>query len=96
MTDGIWQASDARQRFSELVDAAVEGHPQFVQRRDGREVVVVSREYYEQTKPNLKSYLLTAGYADDEEDDFDIALRSVRRDWAPLLNPGDIDLQHLD
>jgi prevent-host-death family protein len=51
MSDDVWQAAEARHRFSELVDAAVEGHPQFVRRRDGQEVVVVSRDYFEQTKP---------------------------------------------
>ncbi len=38
-----WQAAVARHRFSELVDAAVEGRPQFVRRRDGQEIVVVSK-----------------------------------------------------
>ena len=41
MSDDVWKAAEARHRFSDLVDAAVEGHPQFVRRRDGREVVVV-------------------------------------------------------
>jgi hypothetical protein len=27
MSDDIWQAADARRRFSDLVDAAVEGRP---------------------------------------------------------------------
>src|SRR6516225_2491642 len=58
MTD-TWQAGAARHSFSKLVDAAVDGHPQFVRRRDGREVVVVSKEYYERTKPGLKSVLLS-------------------------------------
>lgn len=96
MSDDIWQASEARQRFSDLIDAAVEGYPQFVQRRDGREVVVVSREYFEQTKPNLKSYLLNAGYAGDEDDAFDVAMREVRSDWAPLLQPRSVDLNDDD
>lgn len=96
MTDDSWLASEARQRFSDLVDAAVEGHPQFVQRRDGRQVVVVSREYFEQTKPNLKSYLLNAGYAGDEDDAFDVAMREVRSDWASMLQPRSVDLNDED
>lgn len=92
MTDS-WQAAEARHRFSELVDAAVEGHPQFVRRRDGREVVVVSREYFDQTKPNLKSYLVGSGYADEHEDAFDVAMREVRSDGAPLLQPRNFELK---
>jgi prevent-host-death family protein len=87
MSDDVWQAAEARQRFSDLVDAAVEGHPQFVRRRDGREVVVVSKEYFNQTKPNLKSYLVGSGYADEQVDAFDVAMRSVRTDGSPLLQP---------
>jgi prevent-host-death family protein len=79
-----WQAAAARHRFSALLDQAVEGTPQFIRRRDGREVVLVSKEYFEKTKPTLKSYLLTAGYARDEEDAFDLAMKSVR-EGAPLF-----------
>jgi prevent-host-death family protein len=85
--DPIWQAAQARHRFSELVDAAMEGEPQFIRRRDGREVVLVSREYFEKTKPNLKSYLLDAGYA-EEDDAFDAALRDIRS-GPPLFPPRD-------
>lgn len=93
MSDDVWQAAEARHRFSELVDAAVEGHPQFVRRRDGREVVVVSKEYFDQTKPNLKSYLVGSGYADEQEDAFDVAIRNVRTDTAPLLHPRNLELE---
>ncbi len=41
---GNCQAAAARNRFTDIIDAAVGGEPQFVQRRDGKEVVVVSRE----------------------------------------------------
>ncbi len=92
MTD-VWQAAEARHRFSDVVDAAVEGRPQFVRRRDGREVVVVSREYFEETKPNLKSYLTSSGYADPDDDAFDVAMRSVRTDGVPLFQSRDIDLK---
>ncbi len=54
----IWQAAAARHRFSDLLDAAAAGEPQFVRRRDGAEVVVVSRACFEQSKPTLKSALL--------------------------------------
>jgi len=81
-----WQAAQARHKFSDLVDAAVDGEPQFIRRRDGREVVLVSREYYERTKPNLKGYLLNAGYA--KEDAFDTAMRDIRS-GPPLFSPRD-------
>jgi len=79
-----WQAAEARHRFSEVVDAAVAGAPQVIRRRDGREVVVVSREYFERTKPSLKTALLTHGYAGEAEDAFDRALREVRAEGLGL------------
>ncbi|MGH8211123.1 MAG: type II toxin-antitoxin system Phd/YefM family antitoxin [Steroidobacteraceae bacterium] len=89
----IWQAAEARHRFSEVVDAAVGGRPQFVRRRDGREVVIVSKEYFEETKPNLKSYLVGSGYADPDDDAFDIAMRGVRSEGSPLFQPRNIELK---
>ena len=88
-----WQAAEARHRFSDVVDAAVEGSPQFIRRRDGREVVLVSREYFERTKPSLKSYLLSAGYAEAEDDAFDAAMRHVRTEGGPLFGRGSVDLE---
>jgi prevent-host-death family protein len=78
-----WQAARARNRFSEIVDAAIDGRPQFIRRRDGHEVVLVSRDYFDRTKMNLKTYLLTAGYAGDEPDAFDKALETVRSRLPP-------------
>ncbi len=72
-----WQATRARAAFPEIIDAAVEGVPQLIRRRDGKEVVVVSRDYFEANRPDLREYLLTAGYA-EEHDAFDDALRKVR------------------
>jgi prevent-host-death family protein len=80
-----WQAAEARHRFSEIVDAAVEGKAQFVKRRDGKEVVVVSRDYFEKTRPTLKTYLLTEGFAEDGEDAFDKAMRDIRREGSPFM-----------
>jgi len=91
MTD-TWQASSARHRFSEVVDAAVDGTPQFVRRRDGREVVVVSREYFERSQATLASYLLTAGTTRDEDDAFDRALRDIRAEGSSFIIPGPADL----
>jgi prevent-host-death family protein len=72
-----WQATKARGAFAEIIEAAAEGTPQLIRRRDGKEVVVVSRDYFEARRPNLRDYLLNAGYAADH-DAFDDALRAVR------------------
>ena len=82
-----WQASSARRHFSDVVNAAVAGHPQFIRRRDGREVVLVSREYFEQTRPNLKSYLLTAGFAEGPQDAFDSLLAETRGEVGASVTP---------
>jgi prevent-host-death family protein len=73
-----WQATQARGAFAEIVEAASKGQPQLIRRRDGKEVVVVSRDYFETHKPSLKSYLLTAGYADGP-DELDEALEQGRQ-----------------
>lgn len=82
----IWQAAAARHRFSEVVEAAVEGRPQFVRRRDGREVVVVSKEYYDRTKPSLKAVLLSLRFG-HRGDEFDAALATARDHLAQSLTP---------
>jgi prevent-host-death family protein len=87
----VRQASDARQHFSDLVDAAVHGEPQFVTRRDGMEVVVVSRGYFDKTRLTLKDYLLTAGFADDGEDAFDRAMRDIDREGGGLIDRTPVD-----
>ena len=79
-----WQAAQARAHFSAIVDAAIEGRPQFIRRRDGHEVVLVARDYFDRTKSNLKTYLLTAGYSGDEPDAFDEAMETVRRRLPPI------------
>jgi hypothetical protein len=82
---GNWQAAVARNRFTDIINGAVAGEPQFVQRRDGKEVVVVSREYFEITKPNIKSYLLNAGYSGEGEDQFDACMEDVRGGFPDFL-----------
>jgi prevent-host-death family protein len=88
-----WQAGAARHRFSELVDAAVAGRPQIIRRRDGREVVVVSKEYYEQTKPNLKSVLLAHRFG-ERGDMFDTVLNETRSTLGTALAPEDFSLEN--
>lgn len=82
-----WQASTARHQFSRVVDAAVAGRPQFVVRRDGREVVVVSKEYYERTKPDLKSVLLNFKFSHQDDGSFDAALAEGRRLVGKVFTP---------
>jgi prevent-host-death family protein len=88
----VWQASDARHRFTDLVDAAVDGGPQVVKCRDGRQVVVVPMEYFEKTRLKLKTYLLSEGFAEDEDDAFDRALRDIRTEGSPFIEPAPADL----
>jgi hypothetical protein len=64
----------------------VEGRPQLVRRRDGREVVVVSKEYYERTKPNLKTVLMSLRFG-NRGDEFDAALDEARGSLSGSLTP---------
>jgi prevent-host-death family protein len=93
--DDVWQAGTARHRFSELVEAAVDGRPQIIRRRDGREVVVVSKEYYEKTKPSLKSVLLAHRFG-ERGDVFDAALEEARATLGPILTPEYVNLETKD
>jgi len=81
-----WQADQAGANFEAIVDAAVAGTPQVIHRRDGKQVVVVSRDDFDAHQPNLRDYLLTSGYA-DKHDEFDDALRTVRESAATLFVP---------
>ena len=91
MTD-VWQAGVARHRFSDLVDAAVDGRPQVIRRRDGREVVVVSKEYYEHTKPSLKTVLLSHRFG-ERGDAFDKMLEEVRATVGASLVPHNLSVE---
>ena len=86
-----WQATKARGAFAEIIEAAVEGTPQLIRRRDGKEVVVVSREYFEAHKPNLRDYLLTSGYA-EEHDEFDDVMQKVRESGSAFFIPRAVNL----
>jgi prevent-host-death family protein len=88
----VWQAAEARHQFTELVNAAVHGEPQFVERRDGTAAVVVSREYFEKTRPTLKDVLLYQGFAEDD-DAFDQALRDIRREGNTFVRPGPVNFE---
>jgi len=57
-----WQVQDAKARFSELLDAAIEKGPQIVTRRGVETAVLVPIEEWRRLKrearPNLKDWLL--------------------------------------
>jgi len=86
VSSDVWQAAAARHRFSEVVDAAVKGRPQFVRRRDGREVVIVSKEYFDLTEPNLKSVLLSIRFG-ERGDAFDQLLNEARSTIGSAFQP---------
>ena len=90
-----WQAASARQRFSDVIDAAVDGRPQFVQRRDGKQVVVVSRDYFERTRPDLKTVLLGFRFGHDG-DEFDQILEEGREVVSALFVPREVQGQFDD
>jgi PHD/YefM family antitoxin component YafN of YafNO toxin-antitoxin module len=85
-----WQATKAREALPEIIEAAIAGAPQLIKRRDGKEVVVVSKDYFDASKPNLRDYLLSAGYA-PERDAFDDALDEVRASGGGFFRPQPLD-----
>ena len=82
-----WKTTEARDALAIVIDAAVEGEPQLIHRPDGKEVVVVSREDFEARQPNLRDYLLTAGYAEDHDafNDAPAKVREGRQGGAPRV-----------
>jgi antitoxin Phd len=57
-----WQVQDAKARFSELLDAAIEKGPQIVTRRGVEAAVLIPieewRRLQQRSRPDLKSLLL--------------------------------------
>jgi hypothetical protein len=47
---------------------------------------------FEKTRLSLKNYLQTEGYAGDDEDAFDRAMREIRAAGSPFVTPGTADL----
>jgi prevent-host-death family protein len=79
-----WAASVAKAHLPEIIDAAVAGDPQLIERRDGKEAVVVSKEYFERTRPSLKTFLLENTYSGEGEEEFDQILRDIRSEGFNL------------
>ena len=85
-----WPAASARHKFGEIIDAAVAGRPQIVQRRDGKEVAIASREYFETTRPSIGTILLSQGYSGSGEDSFDAILAEIRENAPDFLQRRDV------
>jgi prevent-host-death family protein len=59
----IWQLQEAKQKFSEVVQKALDDGPQVVTRRGEKVVVVVAVEEYERLagkKPDFLEFLMSA------------------------------------
>ena len=81
-----WQLQDAKNRFSAVVDAALNGEPQEVTRRGKPVVVVVSFEEYQrllksdaENAPSFVNHLLAIPRGNDD-DGFELPSRT--RDYA--------------
>lgn len=57
MVQNIWQLQDAKNRFSELVNKALDEGPQIVTRRGEEVVVIVSSKAYQKTIKTQTSLL---------------------------------------
>jgi prevent-host-death family protein len=55
MSEKIWQLQEAKNRFSEVVNKALEEGPQVVTRRGEEVVVILSRDEYNQLKKSQTS-----------------------------------------
>jgi antitoxin Phd len=78
-----WQLQEAKQKFSELVERALEEGPQVVTRHGQEVVVVVSKREYDKLSargPDLKRHLLSGPKFDDLELERD---RSLPRGLEP-------------
>ena len=75
-----WRLADAKNRFSELVNRALEGEPQVVVRRRDAVVVVARRDYQELTgkRMSFKQFLLGEGPS--------LRGLDLRRDKSPMRN----------
>ena len=58
-----WQLQDAKAKFSEVVDRALQGEPQLVTKRGQTAVVVISHAEYQRYKQAQKSLLSALGGA---------------------------------
>ena len=73
-TPARWALQDAKNRLSEVVDAALRGHPQVVTRRGVETAVIISHDDYARMaatgsvrRPSLAEYLLNGPTVDGRE-----------------------------
>lgn len=71
-----WALQDAKNRFSEVVDAALRGEPQVVTRRGIETAVIISHDDYtrmtrpqEEPRLSFTSYLVDGPVATQQKDD---------------------------
>ncbi len=82
-----WTWNDAKDRFDEVMDAAIEGAPQTVTRRGEPAVVVISAEEYERLRhldkanaPSFADLLLAMPQDDGEFEKIGVCLRAAGSD----------------
>ncbi len=80
----VWQASEARNNFTEVMRSALAGHPQTVRHRNGEEVVVVAKPDYDAMKPTLKTFLTSGGTCRDD-DALEKAIAANRAEGITML-----------
>ena len=73
-TPARWALQDAKNRLSEVVDAALRGHPQIVTRRGVETAVIISHDEYTRItisrsdrRPSIAQYLLGGPTVDGGE-----------------------------
>jgi prevent-host-death family protein len=63
----IWSATEARANFAELLNEAAAGQIQQIERRDGAEFVLVSKQLFIATRPGLAEHLADLNTGLDEQ-----------------------------
>ena len=80
----VWQASDARNNFPEVMRSALAGRPQAIRHRNGEEVVVLSRADFDAWRPTLKDFLVGGGPCGDD-DELENAISRNRAEGITML-----------
>jgi prevent-host-death family protein len=81
-----WRLQDAKTRFSQVVEAALQGEPQHVTRRGREAVVVLSEASYRALREGARAG--AQGFIEH--------LLAIPKDDAPLAEPGRIVLREVD
>lgn len=75
-----WQLQEAKNKFSHVVDKAMQDGPQFVTRRGKRSVVVLSIEEFEKSfhyRPDLKTFLLSTPHEEIDTERSNDSFRDI-------------------